>query len=526
MVKAKILVVDDVADNVKLLEIYLEDHGYKVVSANEGMKALELAASEMPDVILLDVMMPVINGFEVCQRLKEIPALADIPVILVTAKNDDKDVIRGLECGAHDYVTKPFNVAVLVARIEAALRAKRMQDSTRRLNLRLKAVNELIDEQNRQLAAVNQTAYEFVNNVSHDIRTPLSAIKEFALIISEGLAGPVTDEQKEHLEVISDCVGDLTSMVNDMLDISKLEAGRLTVRRTVCTLAEILERVRPLLERKATARRVHLAIADPENIPDVYCDAPKIGRVIVNLVVNAIKFVGIGGHVCVQAERDDALSQVVIRVTDDGRGIEPDKLQVIFERFQQVGTNVRASIEGVGLGLNIAKELVALNFGRLAVSSEVGQGSTFSFAIPMADFLGLLKRYLDGSQSTRNHLQAVSLIQVRFDVDCEDWLVNELDEILHSVVRSSDLVLKTGPACWLIAAEANGNEARSLMARIKQCWEDDGQTPSRQSNPTPSVQLTGAWNIPAERETLLRAFQLEIERAHDGADLMATATCP
>ncbi len=523
MVKAKILVVDDVADNVKLLEIYLEDHGYKVVSTNEGIKALELAASEMPDVILLDVMMPVMNGFEVCQRLKEIPTLADIPVILVTAKNDDNDVIRGLECGAHDYVSKPFNVAVLVARIEAALRAKKMQDSTRRLNLRLKAVNELIDERNQQLAAINQTAYEFVNNVSHDFRTPLSAIKEFAAIVSDGLAGPVTEDQKEHLGIISDCVVDLTSMVNDMLDLSKLEAGRLTVRRTVCTIAEILERVRPLLERKAVARRVYLTITRPEVLPDVYCDAQKIGRVIVNLVVNAIKFVGVGGHVCVDAERDDAESQVVIRVTDDGRGIEPDKLQVIFEKFQQVGTNVRASTEGVGLGLNIAKELVALNLGRLSVTSEVGQGSTFSFAVPMADFRGLVQRYLDGPKGFRNSLQSVSLIEIDLPDGCEEWVVSELDEILHSVVRSSDLVLKTGPACWHIVADANVNEARSLMSRIKQCWEDDDQNHSHQSNPAASIELRGAWNMPAERESLLKTVQFEVDRVHDRLDLLVSS---
>ncbi len=515
---AKILVVDDIPDNVTLLRYYLEDYGYDVVSANNGQETLELAASELPDAILLDVMMPVMDGIEVCQRLKEIPTLADIPVILVTAKNDDQDVVRGLDHGAHDYVTKPFNVRVLVARVEAALRAKRAQDSTRRLNQRLKAVNELVDERNQQLAAINQTAYEFVNNVSHDFRTPLSAIKEFAAIIGEGLAGPVTDEQKEHLGVISDCVGDLTSMVNDMLDLSKLEAGRLTVRRAVCTIADIFEHVGPILERKASARRVQLEIAEADHLPDVYCDAAKIGRVIVNLVVNAIKFVGLGGQVVVRADWDRNSSQVVIRVTDDGRGIEPDKLRVIFERFQQVGTNVRASTEGVGLGLNIAKELVALNFGRLSVTSQVGQGSTFFFAVPTADSLGLLQRFLDGAEFARNRLQSVSVVEVRLAGEADDWIIGELDETLHSTVRSSDLVLKTGPVCWHIAADANENEARSLMARLKQSWEDGDQNNGRQQTPRLITQVVGTWRIPAEKEQFLHAFQIEMDRVREGGD--------
>ena len=509
---AKILVVDDIPDNVTLLRYQLEDYGYEVVTANCGAEALDLAAAEKPDAILLDVMMPLMDGIEVCQRLKEISSLAEIPVILVTAKNDDLDIIRGLDHGAHDYVTKPFNIRVLVARVEAALRSKKAQDSAHRANARLKAINELVDERNQQLAAINQTAYEFVNNVSHDFRTPLSAIKEFAAIISEGLAGPVTDQQKEQLGIISDCVADLTSMVNDMLDISKLEAGRLTVRRTTCTISEILEHVSPALERKAAAKRVHLEISPTDQLPNVYCDAPKIGRVIVNLVVNAIKFVGVGGHVCVHAEHDEESSQVAIRVTDDGPGIEPAKLRIIFERFQQVGTNIRASTEGVGLGLNIAKELVGLNFGRLSVASQLGQGSTFSFAVPTADSLDLLNRYLNDPDSTRNRLQAVSLIGINLQAGSEEYLIAEFDETLHSAVRSSDLVLKTGSARWHIVADANENQARSLIGRIKQSWEDGSQTGLSQDMPTLNVQLQGTWNIPAERDRFISCFQGEVER--------------
>lgn len=505
---AKILVVDDVADNVTLLTYDLEERGYEVLGAYSGPEALALAESDRPDAILLDVMMPVMDGIEVCRRLKENPALAGIPVIMVTANSNDRDVVAGLELGADDYITKPFNIRILVARLEAVLRTKRAQDDVRRTSARLQATNELLDARNKQLAEINETAYEFVSNVSHDFRTPLSVIKEFTSIISEGLSGPVTSQQQEHLGIIANSVDDLALMVGDMLDISKLDAGHLSVHRMNCRIGDIFERARPALERRAAASQVHLDIVLDDELPDVYCDMPKIGRVIVNLAVNAIKFVGEGGHVRIVAHSDSELSQVTVHVTDDGPGIEPDKLRVIFERFEQVGTNVRASTKGVGLGLNIAKELVAVNFGQISVQTEPGKGSDFSFTLPCADPLKLFERYLNHPNSTRSDRECASLITAEIESGCEGD--EEVDALLHNVLRCNDLVLRTHGSRWLIAVDADSKDAGRIMRRMEEALEEDAKSRWSQALPAVALNLCGTWQIPSQLDQFMAQVQSEL----------------
>ncbi len=512
---AKILVVDDVADNVTLLMFDLEERGYEVLGAYSGPEALALAESDRPDTVLLDVMMPVMDGIEVCRRLKENPALAGIPVIMVTANSNDRDVVAGLGLGADDYITKPFNICILVARLEAVLRTKRAQDDARRASARLQATNELLDARNKQLAEINETAYEFVSNVSHDFRTPLSVIKEFASIISDGLSGPVTAEQREHLGIIANSVDDLTLTVGDMLDISKLEAGHLSVRRTSCTVDDLFERVRPALERKATASQTQLEMVLDDDLPDVYCDAAKIGRVIVNLAVNAVKFVGEGGQVGIHAHTDRELSQVTVHVTDNGPGIEPDKLRVIFERFEQVGTNARASSKGVGLGLNIAKELVAMNFGEISLRTELGKGSDFSFTLPSADPFKLLECYLEHPSSSRSDRECASLIAAEIQDGCEECVAVDVDELLHNVVRSNDLVLRTDRTHWLIVVDAGSSDAGRIMQRIERSREEENKARLNRELPQITLEACGTWPIPAQRDQFIAQFQTELAIAQD-----------
>jgi len=451
------------------------------------------------------------DGIEVCRRLKSNLKLAQIPIIMVTAKGEDRDVVAGLAVGANDYITKPFNIQILTARLEAVLRVKKARDAAQRANARLEATNELLAARNKQLSELNQTAYEFVNTVSHDFRTPLSVIKEFASIIADGLDGPVTDEQREHLGIIANCVDDLASMVGDMLDISKLEAGRLTVRRTRCAVDDIFQRVRPVLERRAAANQVQLEIALDETLPALYCDAAEIGRVIVNLAINAIKFAGGGGHVQIWARADEEADRLVIGVTDDGPGIAPDNLRLIFERFRQVGVNARASTKGVGLGLSIAKELVALNFGQMSVQTEQGKGSTFSFTVPTAAPLSVLELYLEQPDSSREAPRYVSLAIARVPDECQVNLAAEVDELLHDVLRSTDLVLWTSATCWLIVIGAGQNDSIRILERIERSWEEANRNRPGEKLPAVTLNSRGTWAIPARREEFVSHFQTELE---------------
>ncbi|MBN2023838.1 MAG: hybrid sensor histidine kinase/response regulator [Pirellulales bacterium] len=509
----KILVVDDVQDNVTLLTFELEDRGYEVASAASGAEALALAASDAPDAVLLDIMMPEIDGIEVCRRLKADPTLARVPVILVTAKNRDEDVVAGLDAGADDYVSKPFNIRVLLARLETALRGARAQEAIRRANDELREANRKLDEKSQRLAELNRNAFEFVDDVSHEFRTPLSVIKEFTSIIDDGLAGPVSDDQREYLGIIGNCVDDLAVMVSDMLDTSKLEAGLLTVRRTACTVQEIVEHVRPMMERKAQSRRIALSFNPDPDLPTVWADKAKTVRVLTNLVVNAIKFAGENGHVEVWAHSDPANAEVVVGVTDDGPGIDPDKLDVVFERFKQVGRDARASAKGVGLGLNIAKELVALGMGQMTVESQLGHGATFAFTLPTADPERLIERYLAHPELARNRLRHVSLLVAVSAEQCVNGMMAEVDELLHDVLRSSDLALWTGPRQWLLVLDEDAPQSESVLERIQQGRAEINRNRPRTPLPELALSLEGTWQPETQRDELIAAFQQHLESA-------------
>jgi len=507
----KILIIDDLPDNVTLLTFDLEDQGYDVIRAQSGPEGLELAAAQRPDAILLDVMMPEMDGIEVCRRLKADPQLAHIPVVLLTAKDQDRDIIGGLNAGADDYVIKPLNIRILLARLEVALRAKKAQDAIRRTNARLQAANELLEQRSKRLAELNDAAFEFVDNVSHDFRTPLSVIKEFASIISDGLGGEVTEDQREYLGIMSNSVDDLTLMVNDMLDISKLEAGLLSVRRTNCAVDDVVGRVRATLEQKAAVSKIDLTVALDPDLPAVYCDAAKIGRVVINLAVNAIKFAGEGAHITIWAQAEEQSSEVVIGVTDDGPGIDKDKLNLIFERFKQVGANPRASTKGVGLGLNIAKELVTLNFGQISVKSEPGKGSTFSFTLPTADPVKILRRYLQRPDSGRGDLDHVALVTAEVGEPCQGDLATDIDEFLQNVLRSTDLVLWVSPGCWMLVVQTDRDRGSKVIGRIEEAWQQANR--NRPTGPLPKItmNLSGTWCMATQRDEFVANFQNELK---------------
>jgi len=512
---SKILVVDDVADNIALLTYDLEERGFDVVGALSGIEALRLAETENPDAILLDVMMPGMSGVDICRRLKESQTLASTPVIMLTARGQDQDVIDGLDAGATDYITKPFSIRVLLARLETALHAKKAQDAIEQANAELQAANGTLDEKNAQLAELNDIAYEFVDNASHDFRTPLSVIKEFASIICDGLAGEVTAAQREYLGIIGNSVEDLTRLVQDMLDVSKSEAGQLRMRRSISTVHEIVERVRVGLEGRATAAKTDLTTSLDLNLPEIYCDAAQIGRVITNLTINAIKFCGEGGHVTIWSKDDDSASQVVIGVTDDGPGIDPDRLQHIFKRFEQVGANARASTKGVGLGLSIAKELVSLNFGQIAVQSEPGKGSTFSFTLPTADPIRLLQRCLAQPTSRRTPLRHVSLLTVQAKPEPSDDMIAEVDELLNDVLRNTDLVLPVAPAKWLLVLRAPEDECLAIAQRIEASRGDTNRNRPTGMLPRLVLDHRGTWRTVTEQDELLASFHEEMRIAEE-----------
>ena len=293
-----------------------------------------------------------------------------------------------LRQGAQDYLLKHEVEPKLLAR---SLRFAIERQRTAALEScieQLAAAQVLLKKKNRRLAKLNRTVHEFVDNVSHEFRTPLTVIKEYASLVKDGVVGAVSDEQKQMLTIVEDRADDLNTMVDDMLDVSKLEAGLLRVDRRICQVADIVARVWPARECKAAVRGVQLEFQLDPKLEAVFCDPEKAGRVLTNLVTNAIKFCGQPGRVWLNCDREPDGAGVRLSVRDNGHGISPENQRAIFLRFKQLSESIRSSTKGFGLGLNIAKKLVELNLGEITVESEIGRGSTFAFTLPKARPIG------------------------------------------------------------------------------------------------------------------------------------------
>lgn len=302
----------------------------------------------------------------------------------------------------------------------------------------MKAHQHLLEEQNRKLAMLNEMANRFVDNVSHEFRTPLAVIKGYAEIISEKLAGPISEKQQEHLQTIIDRTRDLTQMVDDLLDTSKLRAGRLRVDRRFCTIESIMAPIRDAIEQKSCANKITIEENFPRDLPRAYADGEKAGRVIINLVVNAIKFSDEESTVSIWA-RPAKDGGIDVGVTDHGPGISEESLKLIFNRFQQVGDPQRSSTKGFGLGLSIASELVAMNIGRMHVKSEVGKGSTFSFNLAPADHATAALRLLNHMEPRIEVPTRIAFLEVR-TLDGEPC-TDRLRGFIASNVYPMDLIL-------------------------------------------------------------------------------------
>jgi len=367
-----------------------------------------------------------------------------------------------------------------------------------------------LEVRNDHLFNLYKTAHQFVDHVSHEFRTPLTVIKEFTAVIRDELAGPITDEQRRYLEIVIGRVDDLIVMVNDMLDISRIENGGLVVTRGVYRISDIIDRVRTTLERRAESSEVELQFNLPEDLPRVYCDGEKIGRVLVNLVVNALKFSQTGEVVRVWARHEEATSEVLVGVEAHGQGIAPENVQMIFDRFSQVH-GIRTSQKGFGLGLNIVKELVQMNFGEVSVESELQKGSTFSFTIPTTEPRRLMDRYLRGVKDVRDGLDFVSVLEISVDpgVRAQSNRLEDLQDFLHVQMRRSDLLFGHRPGRWLMVVATHVPQVHPIVDRYAQARSETNKV--RIGSPLPEFEMStlGSWDLTSQRVEFIDAFSVE-----------------
>ena len=345
---ANILVVDDIPANVLLLVRMLAERGYNPRPVNSGNLALKAARAEPPDLILLDIAMPKMDGYEVCERLKADAALRDIPVIFISALNETIDKVKAFRVGGVDYVTKPFQFEEVQARIHTHLQLRRLE--------------KLRDD--------------LTHMVVHDLRSPLTVILGVLDMLELREAKNLSDSTMDFVELARRSSEDLSDMISSILDISKMGAGAMTLRCELCDIDAFIRGVvaknRPQPDnRKVTFEASASAVG-------VMVDVGLIRRVLHNLLGNALRYTPVGGTVRIVVT--STRSKIRVAVIDTGPGIAPEHHQRIFEKFGQIEDS--KSRLGSGLGLTFCKMAVEAHGGRIGVESEVGKGSTFWFTLP------------------------------------------------------------------------------------------------------------------------------------------------
>ncbi|MBD2165170.1 response regulator [Calothrix membranacea FACHB-236] len=498
--KADILVIDDTPENLNLLSAMLTEQGYKVRSVTKGSTGLRGANAVPPDLILLDVNMPEMNGYEVCQQLKASDRTRDIPVIFISALGDVLDKVKAFAVGGVDYITKPFQLEEVLARIENHLTIRNLQKQLQAQNLQLQqeihdrtkaeekfakvfrsspnpiaiatisearfldinpsflkmsgySVDEVIGhtvaeiDLGKNTVAIAQTIQrlpesgslynlefefstksaelktillsielidlagvpcallianditerkrlenEFISLVSHELRTPLTSTMGALDLLGSGQLGTLTAQGQKVLSIATNNTERLIRLVNDILDLERMKSGKIFMRKAKCNAAELLITATEAMQAMADKLQVKL-IVNPLAV-ELWADADRLLQTFTNLLSNAIKFSEPGDTVWIGATlsenqsiepQADAPSYLLITFRDEGRGIPEDKLQLIFERFQQVDASDSRNKGGTGLGLAICRNIVQQHNGKIWVQSVLGEGSTFYVLLPLAN---------------------------------------------------------------------------------------------------------------------------------------------
>ena len=371
-----ILIVDDEEKNIKLLKAYLQAEKYNILEASRGEEALKMVNDFNSDLILLDVMMPGINGFEVCKRLTQDEKTRMIPVIMVTALRGKEDRIRALEAGADDFLSKPVDRTELLVRAKSLLRIKSYHD-------KVLASNEQITAKNMELEKLEQTKEELTHMVVHDLMTPLSVISMgLDLLMFDQLN--YNDEQKKTMQQCHYNCDELKRMIQSMLDIHKMEDGKLQPESRQVDISELMANLMESFQASAEYNQVELEFDALDSGHTMYCDEMLIKRVVSNLISNAIRHTPPFGKVKVGVAGAPGNGSLQLSVSDTGDGIDPVYHDKIFQRFEQVdlkksGAKVGSSV----LGLAICKMAVEAHGGDIWVESDgSGNGSTFYLKVP------------------------------------------------------------------------------------------------------------------------------------------------
>ena len=463
--RTHVLLIEDNPGDADLVRLRLVegDSAVDVNCVNRLADGLASMAKESPSVVLLDLNLPDSHGADTFRKVLE--KAPGVPVVILSGQDDEALAMKALHQGVQDYLVKGD---ITSGHLERAMRyAIERQALIRSLEI----------SRRQQLEFKNQ----FLSHVSHELRTPLTSIHQFVTILLDGLAGEINPEQRYHLGTVLNSVHQLRAMIRDLLEATRAESGKIRIEPRCINLSDLVQQAISMMGPTAKEKGVGLEVGLDTRIPFVYADPDRVLQVLINLIDNGIKFTPPEGSVLVKACMVEADPDMVyVSVADTGRGISPEAKTLIFERLYQDPNSIDNSRAGLGLGLFIAKELVELHGGRIWVASEIENGSTFSFTLPLYSLAKLLFPVITCEGRLRD---AIALVKVELTpvdhsprTNWKEICRKSLETLRRCVYVDKDLVLPvTGnigvSETFFVAASTDLERAEIMMKRIREQLE-------------------------------------------------------
>ncbi|WP_022851823.1 hybrid sensor histidine kinase/response regulator [Limisalsivibrio acetivorans] len=380
--KKLIYIIDDSSSYRTLLKAILNSYGFENVttfdSALEAMEAMIDSARNnkpLPSLIMMDVVMPGIDGIEATRKIKSDQKFSDIPIIIITVKDDEASLEKAFEAGAADYVIKPVTKLALRARVQSLLKLKNEIDNRKQREKELESLTKRLEE-------LNETKNRFLGTAAHDLRSPLSSIRGFSEFLLEELEGKLDEDQTGMLDMIHDTSSSMLNLVNNLLDVAVIESGKFDLFLEKHSMVKLTESRLQLLSNLAVQKQIAL-LTDLKPVPETMLDVQRMGQVIDNLISNAIKFSPEKSSVMIKMHEEGGY--IHVSISDQGVGISDEDMPKLFGAFQKLGSKPTGGEKSTGLGLSIVKKIVTAHGGDIKADSKEGEGTTMTFTLPVKE---------------------------------------------------------------------------------------------------------------------------------------------
>ncbi len=363
--KGKILIVDDIARNLQIIGNILNPEGYQIYATLSGKQALNVLKQKDIDLVLLDISMPEMDGYETITHIKQDKDIANVPVIFVTARSQSEDIIKGFQHGAVDFITKPFNATELLQRVATHVKIKHQQ--------------KVIEQKNKELEEVNATKDKFFSLIAHDLKNPFTTILGFTNLLISNLDTYDETKIKHFLSLIENSTKNTHKLLENLLQWSRSQTGNIKFEPQTISLKHILQEVVMIVEPQANKKEISIKSEAPEEL-QFEGDLNMINTIVRNLLSNALKFTNRNGSIYLKANKEN--ESVVISIEDTGVGMSQQKCETLFEIHKKTSTLGTENEKGTGLGLILCKEFVEKHKGTIKVESTLNIGSKFTVTLP------------------------------------------------------------------------------------------------------------------------------------------------